>query len=176
VSYNVLPGWRLRQTLRDAFELHVDPKSAPRDQITMAKQLLHFLAAFTKEETVWGRLIREEATSLLKAQDSYLMHEFLEECNAPTTFVNFMQKVQNVGLNYLGDARVATMLPEHIGKEAAASLRANVGNNQIAVEQYVDIVTGRRFRHDGFDSSGCNRSWLSDAFILPLLDSFISSR
>lgn len=42
--------------------------------------------------------------------DSYLYHEHLEEINEPLYFHQFIQQVENAGLQYLADTNFATML------------------------------------------------------------------
>jgi len=146
VSYNVLPGWRLRQTLRDALALHVARERPLQAQVAQAREMLSFLEDHTAAETTWGRIFRGEAAQLRNASDSYIGHEFLEDCNEPCSFAEFMRDADKLRLAYLGEAELFTMLPENMNPAAAPLLRALAGDHQIAMEQHIDIFTGRTFR------------------------------
>ncbi|PWB90483.1 methyltransferase [Methylocystis sp. MitZ-2018] len=146
ISYNVQPGWRLRQTLRDALGLHVGSQGSLRERVARAREMLSFLEQNTPAETTWGRIFRAEANSLRNADDSYIGHEFLEDCNEPCSFSEFMASAGGRGLAYLGEATLPTMLPENMNPAAAPLLRALAGDNQVSLEQHMDIFTGRTFR------------------------------
>ena len=146
VSYNVLPGWRLRQTLRDAIALHVPARGPLQQRVDEARQLLGFLKDHTVAETTWGRIFRAEAAQLAGMSDSYLGHEFLEDCNEPCSFSEFMDEASAQELAYLGEADLTSMLPENLNPAAAPLLRALAGHQLVPLEQHIDVLTGRTFR------------------------------
>lgn len=146
VSYNVLPGWRLRQTLRDALALHVGPQGSLRERVARAREMLSFLEQHTPAESTWGRIFRAEAAQLRGMDDSYIGHEFLEDCNEPCCFADFMRDAEARRLGYLGEAGLSSMLPENMNPAAAPLLRALAGDSQVPLEQHIDIFTGRTFR------------------------------
>jgi len=146
VSYNVLPGWRMRQALRDAMVLHAGREHDPQNRVTRARWIMNFLKEHTNGSTLWGQVFQREADLVGRFADDYIAHEFLEGTNEPVTFTAFTDQAAAHGLTYLGDADVAQMIPENLPAETAASLREMCGGQVIAVEQYMDIVTGRTFR------------------------------
>lgn len=146
ISYNVLPGWRLRQTLRDALALHISPHGPLRARVAQGREFLAFLAQHTPPESIWGRVFRSEATQLRGMSDSYIGHEFLEDCNEPCSFADFMQEAALQRLAYLNEADLSSTLPENVNPAAAPLLRALAGDQQVAMEQHIDIFTGRTFR------------------------------
>ena len=135
-----------RQTLRDALGLHVGPHGSLRERVARAREMLSFLEQNTPAETTWGRIFRAEANSLRNADDSYIGHEFLEDCNEPCSFSEFMASAGSRGLAYLGEAALSAMMPENMNPSAAPLLRALAGDNQVSLEQHMDIFTGRTFR------------------------------
>lgn len=146
ISYNVLPGWRLRQTLRDALALHVAPGQPLQARVAQAREMLSFLEEHTPAESTWGRIFRSEAAQLRNSGDYYIGHEFLEDCNEPCSFGEFMRDAEKLRLAYLGEAELFTMLPENMNPAAAPLLRALAGDQQVPLEQHIDIFTGRTFR------------------------------
>ena len=146
VSYNVLPGWRIPQALRDALLLTVPLDAAPAIKVARAREALAFLADATDAETTYGAGIREWATRLVDLPDDYLGHEFLEEVNAPCTVLDFITGADAVGLTYLGESDIAPMVADNRDPALAERLRAMTGNAVAGMEQMMDIVTGRTFR------------------------------
>lgn len=146
ISYNVLPGWRMRMAIRDAMMIHAGDNENPARRISRAKWMLNFLAQRTREKSVWGDLFRREAASLSTASEDYLFHEFLEDNNEPMTVTDFARGAGAHRLAYLGDADIGTMAPENIDAETAKALREICNGRALPLEQYMDIVTGRTFR------------------------------
>ena len=146
VSYNVLPGWRIPQALRDALLLTVPLDAAPAIKIARAREALSFLANATDADTAYGAGIREWATRLVDLPDDYIGHEFLEEVNAPCTVFDFIGGADAVGLTYLGESDIAPMVADNRDPALADQLRAMTGNSVAGMEQMMDIVTGRTFR------------------------------
>jgi SAM-dependent methyltransferase len=146
VSYNVLPGWRMLQSLRDALIASTIDENDPRQRVGRARELLELMREGTDADSVWGQLWRTEATRLADATDDYLGHEFLEPDNAPCSFVDFIGAAGRHGLAYLAEAELFTMLPENVTSGIAPELRAFAGNKLVGVEQMLDLVNGRTFR------------------------------
>jgi len=146
ISYNVLPGWRLRQVLRDALALHAPSQGSLHARVAEARSLITFLEQHTPPDGIWGRIFRHEAAQLKGMNDSYIGHEFLEDCNEPCSFTEFMQDAASHDLAYLAEAELTSMLPENMNPPAAPTLRALAGDQLIPLEQHIDIFTGRTFR------------------------------
>ena len=145
VSYNVLPGWRQKQALRDAMLLYTGgPGSA--DGARRAREMLAFLETNTQAGSHYGAMVRSEAGRLANLGDDYITHEYLEDENTPCTFTEFANAAAAQGLAYLAEAEVATMLPETVDAASAARVREISANQLIPTEQVIDLVTGRTFR------------------------------
>ena len=132
--------------MRDALGLHVGPHGSLRERVARAREMLSFLEQNTPAETTWGSIFRAEAANLRMADNSYIGHEFLVDCNEPCSFSEFMASAGGRGLAYLGEAGLSTMMPENMNPAAAPLLRALAGDNQVSLEQHMDIFTGRTFR------------------------------
>lgn len=145
VSFNVLPGWRPKQILRDALMAHVGQASNLRERIAKAREFMGFLAEHAPPGP-YGAAVKEGVAQLQKVPDDYLAHEFLELDNAPCSFHDFMYAAGQHQLAYLGEADLHMMVPENFGPEAAKALRMLGGNTLLSTENYIDVVTGRTFR------------------------------
>ena len=166
VSYNVLPGWRLLQVMRDTLRLASPPDAPLAERVARGRQILEFLARFSVEDSLWGKLFRAEHQRLARLPDDYIGHEFLEDVNAPCAFGEFAEAAGGQGLAYLGEADVFTMLAESLGPGAGAALRQACGNDLIAMERHMDAVSGRTFRQTLLvhqeNANGINRTLLPE--------------
>jgi len=145
VSYNCLPGWRMRGALRDMMLMHTAGIADTTGKVAQAKALIKFLAESCSEETPYGKYLRQELELLRAAQDSYIAHEFLEETNDAMYFSDFLKTAVAHGLGYLGDAEPATMVTDNLPAQAAQTLKS-LNLNLLATEQYMDFVRNRTFR------------------------------
>jgi methyltransferase-like protein len=145
VSYNCLPGWRMRGGLRDMMIMHTSGLKDPKEKVAQGKALIKFLAESCAEETPYGKYLRQELDMLTKVDDGYIAHEFLESDNDPVYFSDFLKHAARFKLAYLGDAEPATMVADNLPPQAAETLK-NLKLNLLATEQYIDFVRNRTFR------------------------------
>ena len=146
ISYNVLPGWRLLQILRDCALLHAGADETLTGRARSIRQVLDLFKLAAQENDAYGQFLRNEAQRFSEYPDGYLVHEFFEESHAPVTFTQFAAAASRHGLAYLGDADLSTMVPEVLGNEAAQAIRALSKGNFQSAEQYLDMLTGRTLR------------------------------
>jgi SAM-dependent methyltransferase len=146
VSYNVLPGWRLLQALRDCFLLCMAPDADPRQRVAQARALLALMPQACPEPGPYRELLARDAERLQKSSDDYIAHEFLDDVNDPCTFRDFVDAARRNGLAYLAEASVPTMIPANYPAATAEAIRKIGGTNIISIEQAIDMATGRPFR------------------------------
>ncbi len=146
VSYNVMPGWYTKRIVREAMLAHAGGIADPAAKVGQARALMEFLKEKAPPNTPYGNVLRTEAAFLVGQRDDYILHEFLEDENAPCTVSEFVQAAERNGLSYLAETEIHTMLAETYGEETAVALRTLSGNKLLPLEQYIDIVTGRTFR------------------------------
>lgn len=146
VSYNVLPGWRMMQPLRDAFMLEIPDQLDSLARVAKARELLNFLKASTPDKGPFGDMLRGWADRLAELPDDYVAHEFLEETNAPSTVRDFAAGAARNGLAFLAECDLASMILENYGGDVAQQVRARSGNDLVESEQYLDLLSGRTFR------------------------------
>ena len=119
ISYNTLPGWRMRSMLRDVFLFHTRNASRPQEKVVRLQTLLPQLdVALEKMDTDCGRYLKREIAYLRAAHPSYLYHEYLEDINTPFLFSHFMEGAQRHKLQYLCDVDLKTMFPSTLGEGA----------------------------------------------------------
>jgi SAM-dependent methyltransferase len=146
VSYNTLPGWRMRGVVRDLMRYHALQFSEPGQRVAEARAMLDFLARGVPDETSgYGKLLRSELELLRGVPDFYILHEHLEELNEPLYFHEFIERARRYGLQYLADAEIAAMQPSRFPPEVADAVR-RLGRDPIRQQQLMDFLANRTFR------------------------------
>lgn len=146
VSYNVLPGWRMWQAVRDAFVALIPTHLDAVTRLNMAKDLLVFLRDHCPDKGHYGQAMRGAWERLKDFPDDYLAHEYLEDAHEPLGFRDFIVRAQGQGLDYLGESDFALMFPGNYGREFAGELLSRTSSDIVSVEQMLDVLTGRTFR------------------------------
>jgi methyltransferase-like protein len=146
VSYNVLPGWRMLQALRDCFLLHSTPDADPRRRAAEARALMQLLPRGAPDDGAYKSFLTAEAARLVDSSDEYLAHEFLDDVNEPCTFRDFTDAAQRHGLAFLAEADLPSMIVGNYPPAMAEVVPRIGGNALLATEQSIDMVSGRTFR------------------------------
>jgi SAM-dependent methyltransferase len=144
VSYNALPGGRLRQALRDMLVFHTAELADPRERVIHARALLRFLVDGAPGEQGLGALLRGQAERMLARSDATLLHDELAEVNDALYFHEFAAHAARHGLQYLAEADFFEM---QIGAASEPAAQALMGiEDPVRREQYLDFLKGRMFR------------------------------
>lgn len=146
VSYNVYPGWKAREIVRDAMILRGGPRDAPEEKLSYARGMLEFLDQSARADSVLKKTLDETLPIVRGSNTSYLLHEFLEPCNSPCYFKEFVARAGEQGLAYLCDAEPSTMFVQNYGEKVREPLLRECGGSQIMMEQYLDFLVNRTFR------------------------------
>ncbi|WP_052807907.1 class I SAM-dependent methyltransferase [Methyloterricola oryzae] len=146
ISYNTLPGWRMRSMIRDLMRHHALAFPSPQQQVAQARAILDFLArAVPAENSAYGTLLQQELAGLSEVPDAYIFHEHLEEVNEPVYFREFVERATRNGLKFLAEADFASMLASRFPPEVAETV-CRIAPDIIGREQLMDFVCNRTFR------------------------------
>jgi methyltransferase-like protein/trans-aconitate methyltransferase len=144
VSYNTYPGWHLVTPIRDLMNFHTAGFNDPREKIAQANAILNLMVEVSSAESLIGKMFQEEQRTLKwVGDDSYFFHDHLEPDNHPVYFHEFMRRAEARGLQYLAESEIRTMLLQNQSEKVRTTF-ANLPILQ--TEQYLDFVSGRRFR------------------------------
>jgi len=146
ISYNVLPGWRMLQPLRDAFQAALPKDLDGTAKVQAAAQLLGFLSEVSNAKTGYSQALKSIKDKFHRFSIAYVAHEYLEETNDPCLFSDFAGRAAAYGLGFLGESEVQSMIVDQHGKAAADEIRRRAGGDAIATEQLLDLISGRTFR------------------------------
>ncbi len=146
ISYNVLPGWRMLQPLRDAFTAALPNGVEGAARAQEAAKLLNFLSVASPSKGVYTQSLKAMAEKLQKFSVTYVAHEYLEDTNDPCLFRDFAERAFGFGSGFLGECEIQSMIVDHYGASVADEIRRRSAGDAIATEQLLDLVTGRTFR------------------------------
>jgi SAM-dependent methyltransferase len=147
VSYNTYPGWHLRGIVRDMMRYHAMRYDDPQERVAEARRVLDVVAkhSIRQTEAFYSTMLEHESAFLHDRGDHYIYHDHLEEHCEPFYFHEFVRRARHKGLDYLGEARLATMASTNssFAEEVALS---SLAQDRIAREQYFDYICNRTFR------------------------------
>jgi methyltransferase-like protein len=144
VSYNALPGGRLRQALREMLLFHTRASDPPEERLLEARALLRFLLEGWPGEHEFGAALRRQARGALDRGDPSLLHDDLAEVNDAVYFHEFVAHAAAHGLQYLAEADFFEMQTGVASERVAEALMAI--DDPLRREQYLDFLKGRMFR------------------------------
>jgi SAM-dependent methyltransferase len=145
VSYDALPGGYLREVTRRMLRWHLRGVADPWERIESARALLAAVATAGEHGGPVQRTLAEQAGRALEQRDPSLFHDELAEEHEAFLFADFAADAGRHGLRYLAEADVFEMQAGVLPDVVARSL-AELGDDLIAREQYLDFFKGRMFR------------------------------
>ena len=142
VSFNVYPGWRDGERLRNSFLEACDADAAPVQRIEAARRTLE--AQCESSDGDYHSFVVHEKHRLDRLGDAYLFHEYLSPDNCPTTLTEFALRANRSGLQFLADAHRTKFF---LGNYPPDVLNQLAGiSDRVEAYQKLDEITNRRFR------------------------------
>jgi len=154
ISYNVLPGWHLRNVVRSICLRHAGVEGEPKQRVARARAILNEVAKVADTADPYGHVVRSEAARIARQPASYILGEFLSPDNAPCTFGDFVDRAARFDLAWLCECDLPSTSPETFAPKAAARIRALAGDNMAALQEYTDVFCGRTFRRSVLVKAG----------------------
>jgi methyltransferase-like protein/ubiquinone/menaquinone biosynthesis C-methylase UbiE len=149
ISYNVYPGWHMRELVRHMMVFHQRRFAEPGKQLEQARALLDFVAGAVQRRAAsndpHALLLGKELDKIRAMPDAYLFHEHLERDNTPIYFHEFVERLQGLPLRYLCDTDLNLMVARDMPDDVIETL-GRIADDQIRMEQYLDFIRNRQFR------------------------------
>ena len=145
VSYNALPGCRLRDMARDIMLYAVRDIEDPRERVRVARATLKEVAEASDPESYHGMALRQRLEHIGELPDNVLYHDDLNPGARAFALHEVLSVAERYGLQFLGEAS----FPNAYGGARGAAQRVLT---QIPVEeaarreQMLDLLIGRTFR------------------------------
>lgn len=125
VSYNLRPGWQVRNRVGSLLRLRTHESLDPRTKVAEARRWLEVLAGWATQGLVEAEAFAQEIDRLRALPDHVLYHDDLtEEVYAPT-LTGFLREAATHGLQYLAEAHPSEArqrtLPEEVRRQVTES-------------------------------------------------------
>jgi SAM-dependent methyltransferase len=157
VSFNTYPGWHMLEALRHMMRYHGRTEDSPQGRAQKGREMIELLislgdvshlphAAFLP---AYQHVVQNYYHTIMKEglrTDSHLLHDELEEVNDPCYFHQFVEHIHQHGLDYVGDTEFSSMIAQGLPEETMNKLRGVIRSSH-EMEQYLDFVRNRTFRH-----------------------------
>jgi methyltransferase-like protein/2-polyprenyl-3-methyl-5-hydroxy-6-metoxy-1,4-benzoquinol methylase len=150
LSYNIYPGWKAKEIVRDAMLLRGGGKGTPDEKLSFARGMIDFLEGVAPADSVLAKALAEYRAIVKSSRDFYVVHEYLETFNTPCYFLEMVERAKEHDLAYLADAAPNTMFAPNYGDNVAGPLLNECGHSQVLLDQYLDFVVNRAFRQSLF--------------------------
>jgi len=155
VSYNVYPGWKIKDTIRDFLMFGTRGIEGEAARVAKARELLKVLGEYAKFCQKDGNVsqifvnydsLKFHIDHILSTNDSYIAHEYLEVFNYPIYFKDFAENLEKNNLTYLAEVGLEDVFQSNLGiDEFDAYIDANF-SSRIEKEQTLDFLTNKVFR------------------------------
>ena len=153
ISYNVYPGWKVKDVVRDLMLLAAKDKDSTEERLKAAKEALlvykEVLLTRDNEEFEKFMPIKSLITwidDILSKDDFYVVHEFLEDINDPFYFKDFCEKIDKFDLAYLCDIDMKDVFVPDFGNALVDDFKNVHFADRIQSEQFLDILNMKLFR------------------------------
>ena len=162
VSYNTYPGWKRLEQLREI--MLYSEKGAPSDTLLdrtvytkNVLQKIQGLITKSPHTNQKGAYKIKDIDHVLKADDYYVGHEYLESINDPVYVSDFIQRAHAQGCAYIGDENLQSSFISWLYADIQEGIRMLAQDDYIAKEQYYDYVYDTQFRM-ALLTKGCNEN------------------
>jgi methyltransferase-like protein len=149
VSYNVYPGWHMRELVRHMMVFHKRRFTEPGQQLEQARALLDFVGGAVQRRAAdndpHALLLGKELDTVRSMPDAYVFHEYLERDNTPLYFHEFVDRLHALPLRYVCDTDLNLMVARDMPDDVLETL-GRIADDQIRMEQYLDFIRNRQFR------------------------------
>jgi hypothetical protein len=147
VSYNALPGARLRTMLREMVLLHAGEQAELSERVDRGRELYEFLAPWAEDRPdAYGAVLASELGRLRRLSRPVLAHDDLGARYEPVWLRDVVRHAERHGLRYLADAEPGELRADRQPPGVDAQLDALAGGDRVMWEQYADLLAGRAFR------------------------------
>jgi len=159
ISYNALPGCRIREMFREMLLIHLRDVTDPQERIKQARQFLECLKQSKERSGDMGNFLRIEAEFLLDQGPVVLFHDELGEVYHPVFVHDFAVHAGRFGLQFLAEASFPEMQARKFPQEILDLAEQWSGGDRVMRELYYDFMRGRVFRrtllcHDNIQVAG----------------------
>lgn len=147
VSYNALPGCRLRHLVREFVRMHFGTTAFEPERIAEVRAFLDEVARVQAEsDGEFLGALQREIEFVQSLPDHVLYHDDLASESHAFLLTDVLDDARAHGLQFLGEATIAEMFTLAGFPDFDRMIAGWSGGDRVRREQHMDFVRGRRFR------------------------------
>jgi SAM-dependent methyltransferase len=160
LSYNVYPGWKAKEIVRDAMLLRGGGRGTPVERVGYARGMIDFLQEVAPADSVLARALADYKAIAAKSKDYYLLHEELETFNAPCYLLELLERAGEHDLALSGGGGTS----HNVRRQLRRQSRGALAQGMRAQPGVARAVPGfRRQPHVPADAAGACRTRTADS-------------
>ena len=145
LSYNALPGWEARGSLRQLMLLQTADISDQKDKVISARELMKWLAeTLCDDQSPYGRSLKNEVENIKDQSDSFVLHELLNPDTTALSLPAFLREIEAARLRFVCEARFSRTLIHRINElnEIAVdkAILAIEKHKPLMIEQFLSFI------------------------------------
>ena len=145
ISYNLYPGWHIREMVRDAMRFQTELIDDPQAKVANGLRFVEFLKETSKPDSLYRSLLVEQLEYLAAKAPESVFHDDLASINQPLYFHEFIEAIETAGLRFISELEPMAFFTDDLPSFAQEALD-KVWDDPIRREQYLDFIRGRFFR------------------------------
>src|SRR5215470_9556341 len=154
ISYNAMPGCRIRQIVRDILQDCLADIADTTTKLAAAKEWLEFFISQWSEADPLQKAMRHRVQELLRYPLEVIFHDEMGEIYEPQFVSDVAAHAREHGLQYLCDAQPARGCESLIPSEEKKALEPRVGADFVRYEQEYDYASLLPYRESLLCRSG----------------------
>lgn len=142
------PGAKSMEIMRDAIQIHSSRGESLAEQISHGREMLALLEKnVSKNSSADVDIYKQNLKKAASLSDPLFAHYFLETKNEASYLVEFNNRIDNIGLMYVGDIRPETERPDYYQQDDVVEWQTvTQESDKLMVQQYLDIAVNRHHR------------------------------
>lgn len=139
------PGAKSMEVLRDAIQMHSSRGENLAEQIAYGRDMLAWREkSMPENSSADDELYKQNLQKAASLSDPLFAHYFLETKNETSYLVEFNNRIESIGLVYVGDVRPETERPDYYQQNAIPEWEyLTHGSDKLMAQQYLDIAVNR---------------------------------
>jgi hypothetical protein len=154
ISYTVLPGCRVRETIRDYLVYALKEVADPEERMEAARAALKYQMSGWSEDKPFQKALIEAARDNLERPIEVLFHDEMGEVWAPQFLTEVVAAARAQNLDYLADAHPSVLNDGLFASIRFDAAKAQTGGDWVKFEQLLDFTEMRPFRWSLFCRAG----------------------
>ena len=154
VSYNALPGCHLRLLLREMVMHHLRGREGFEARLAGAREFLNLFIANAPDNDPTAFAIKTYCRAMLDRDPRVLFHDELGPVFQPFYLHEFADEARRWGLDFLAESEGVWWREELFPSSRGKAVNAVVGDDPVALHQYLDFLTARLFRQSILSRTG----------------------